>query len=95
MRKYNHRITGLITGMLAPMVILFGINTFNYPNFGFIDFLRDSWEFHTLTNWLKIAVLFNLVFFFFFMNINMLRAAQGVVFATIVYGLIIVYLTLT
>lgn len=95
MRKYNRRYIGIITGIIAPLVILYGINIYNFPTFSFVDFLENGWEFRTLTNWLKIAVLFNLVFFFFFMNLNLLRAAQGIVFATITYGLVIVYLTLS
>lgn len=95
MRKFNKRYTGIITGLIAPMIILYGINIYNFPNFGFLEFLQNGWEFRTLTNWLKIAVLFNLVFFLFFMNLNLLKAAQGIVFATITYGLVIVYLTLS
>lgn len=89
----NNRILGLTIALLAPIVILYGINVYNFPSIGFDTFLSNAWNFRTLTNWLKIAVLFNLVFFMLFINLNKLKSAQGIVFGTIIYGLLIVYLT--
>lgn len=89
----NNIVLGMVIGILAPMVILLGMNVFKFSELNFIDFLVNAYKQRIITPWLKIAVLFNLVFFFLALNNNRYRVAQGVVFSTILYGIFIIYLS--
>ena len=92
--KADRRWLGFILGLLAPVIGLFGINQFQFPQLSFIEFIRNANEFQTLGTWLKPSILLNLLVFFLFLNQNRIKGAQGVVFATIVYAAYIAYLTL-
>lgn len=86
-------ILGIVIGFLAPQLILFGVKVYEFPDMSFILFLRTGFSTGVISPWLKIATLFNLAPFFLLLNANRMRSAQGVLLATIVYGLIIAYLT--
>ena len=90
---WNNRITGIFFGLLGPLVILFGLNVYSFPELSFIGFIKNCLALNTLAFWLKPALLINLAIFFLAMNSNKLRTGQGVVFATIAYGFLIIYLS--
>ncbi len=93
-RKFDNRLLGLLIGLLGPLIILFGINIYEFSNLSFWLFLKTGFSTGTIAPWIKIAALFNLAPFFLFVNSNRLRTGQGIVFATILLGVIIVYFTL-
>ena len=93
MKNWDHRIIGLSLGMLGPVLILYGVNVFKFPYLSFIEFIANTYEIKMLATWLKPAVLFNLAIFMLFINLHKNKSAQGVVFATIIYGVLIAYLT--
>lgn len=93
-RKYDTRLIGFLIGVLGPLTILFGIQVFKFPHMSFLTFLKTGFLTGTISPWLKLAALFNLAPFFLFINVNRLRTCQGIVFATILCGLFIVYFTL-
>jgi len=90
----NTRILGFIIGLVTPLVILYGVNIYNFPNLTFSTFLKTGFQTALLSPYLKIGALFNLAPFFLFININKLKTCQGIVFATIFIGCFIVYFTL-
>jgi hypothetical protein len=92
--KYNNRILGFVIGVLAPLIILYGVNIYNFPHLTFSTFLITGFKTALLSPYLKIGALFNLAPFFLFINMNRLKTCQGIVFATIFIGLFIVYFTL-
>ncbi len=92
-KRLNHRLLGLAFGLIGPVVILFGINVFSFPSLDFGTFLKNAYEIQMMSTWLKPAVLFNLAPFMLFINLERYRTAQGIVFATIIYGLVIAYFT--
>jgi len=94
MDKLNNRYLGFLIGILAPTVILFGVNVFNFPSVPFTSFIKTGFETASISPYMKIGALFNLAPFFLFVNMNRLRTCQGIVFATIFIGLFIVYFTL-
>lgn len=85
---------GFLVGLIGPLIILFGINVYQFPDIGFITFLKTGFVTATLAPWLKLAALFNLAPFFLFINTNRLKTAQGIIFSTFIYGFVIVYFTL-
>ncbi|MDC0104604.1 MAG: hypothetical protein ACJAR8_001352 [Bacteroidia bacterium] len=93
-RSYNSILIGLLIGILGPLTILFGVQVFEFPHMSFWTFIRVGFATGTLSPWLKLATLFNLAPFFIFVNSNRLQTGRGIVFATILSGLVIVYFTL-
>ena len=93
LKQLNHRLLGLGIGLIGPVLILFGINVYSFPNLSFGAFLQNAYEIQMMSTWLKPAVLFNLAPFMLFINLERYRTAQGIVFGTIVYGLFIAYFT--
>jgi hypothetical protein len=92
--KTNHILLGIILGILLPILILWFVKLYHFPHLSFALFVRTGFSTGTLSPWLKIATLFNLIPFFGFVNKNKLKTGQGVVLSTIIYGLVIVYFTL-
>jgi tetrahydromethanopterin S-methyltransferase subunit F len=90
--KWDNRWVGLAIGMFFPCLIIYGVNIYNFPDLTFSEFLTQNIKFRTLGTWLKPAVIFNLAPFMLFINTYRMKIAQGVVFATIFYAVIIVYL---
>ena len=90
--KWDNRWVGLVFGLFFPVLILYGVNINNFPDLSFSEFLKQNIEFRTIGTWLRPAVLFNLAPFMLFMNTQRMKIAQGVVFATIFFAMIIVYL---
>ncbi|MFY0643593.1 MAG: hypothetical protein JXR19_03935 [Bacteroidia bacterium] len=93
MKKWDHRLIGLSLGIVGPILILYGVNVYQFPHMSFFEFIGNGYNIKMLSTWLKPAVLFNLAIFMLFINLYKNRSAQGVVFATIIYGLLIAYLT--
>lgn len=93
MNKWDNRWLGLGLGILGPLLILFGIQVFSYPEMTFPDFFMHSLEAKTMASWLKPAVLFNLAPFMLFINIHRMRIAQGIVFATMALAAVVAVLT--
>ena len=92
--RYDKRWIGFIIGVLCPILILYGVKSFDSPHTPFLSFLKTGFEFGSLSPILKLAALFNLAPFFYFINDNKMRVCQGIVFATILCGLFIIYFTL-
>ena len=92
MSRGNNRWIGLVIGVILPIIGVFGINQFQFPQLSFSEFLEHGWEVKAIGTWLRVAVLLNLLPFLFFMNTNKLRSAQGVFFGTIVHAAIVVYI---
>ncbi len=93
--KYNHRGLGFAIGFIAPLIILLGFNVYKFPDLSFYWFIKSGAARGTISPFLQLATLFNLAPFYLFVNKNMLRACQGIIFATIIYGSIIIYFVLT
>jgi len=92
--KNNQLLIGLILGILLPILNLWFVKLYHFPHLSFTLFIRTGFSTGTLSPWLKIATLFNLIPFFGFVNKNKLKTGRGVVLATLIYGLVIVYFTL-
>ncbi|MDA8930524.1 hypothetical protein N9J07_03975 [Bacteroidia bacterium] len=93
-QKWDTIPVGLIIGTICPLIILFGMQVYHFPKMSFSLFLRTGFETGSLNPYLKLATMFNLAPFFMLININRYRTCQGIVFATILSGLFIVYFTL-
>jgi len=94
-RKFDYRLLGIAVGFITTLIILYGVNVFNFKHLSYGLFLKTGFYTGTINPFLQIASLFNLAPFFLFINQNKLKTAQGVVLATIVNGIIIAYFVMT
>ncbi len=84
---------GIITGLAAPVITLFIIWLFRDSN-SFGEFLVQMQSINMLAKLLSLCAIPNLLFFFIFIWLNKLYSSKGVLFATILYGLLIIVLKL-
>ncbi len=88
--KRDHLLTGLIPGLIMPMLIGIGYYFYTFgigSSENYLDvFMREE----MLSPLLAIGCFFNLVIFFVMLRKYMERSAQGVVMATILYGVWII-----
>lgn len=85
MKNIHKVFIGVFLGIIAPMLVYPLVYKYYVPGqeFGKFPF------FFNVT--LKISVLINLALFFLFLNLNKNKSAQGVLGATILYALFILY----
>ena len=61
MSRGNNRWIGLVIGVILPIIGVFGINQFQFPQLSFSEFLEHGWEVKAIGTWLRVAVLLNLL----------------------------------
>ena len=92
MIKKDSRLTGLISGLLAPFVGLYIYYLISFHYMSLRSFINRITELQLLSGVISLSLIANLVLFFFFLRTRADRSAYGVIGATFLYGLIIVYL---
>lgn len=92
MNKFNHIWVGLVAGLIAPIVFLLLVWMYAETNLGFFPFMQYMFEMRLLGNFTKLALLLNLALFILFMQRNKLNFCKGILFATVLWGLFIVYM---
>ncbi|MCP4121045.1 MAG: hypothetical protein GY751_04770 [Bacteroidetes bacterium] len=95
--KLDHPVIGVIIGMVAP---LFGCFIYYFVQSAemhglevstYMEMLKDNKILSMILSW---SLLVNLLFFSLFNRFDKVRLAQGIVWATILYGVLIIYLKL-
>ena len=92
MKKTNNRWLGFAIGVLLPIIGVFGINQYQFPQLDFEEFLHYGWKIKSIGTWLRVAALLNILPFMLFVNNQRLKTAQGVFFGTLVHAALIVYI---
>ena len=92
MIKKDSRLTGFISGLLAPFVGLYIYYLISFHYMSLRSFVNRITELQLLAGVISLSLLANLVLFFFFLRAKADRSAYGVIGATFIYGMIIVYL---
>jgi len=88
----DSRLTGFITGLLAPFIGLYIYYLISFHYMSLRSFINRITELQLLAGVMSLSLIANLVLFFFFLRTKADRSAYGVIGATFLYGLIIVYL---
>ena len=89
--RFNTIATGLIPGILLPVLSLLGIWLIKY-NGGFFEFLVQFQQLKMLPKLLSLASIPNLILFFLFIWTNRMFSARGVIFATLVIAFVMLVL---
>ena len=88
----NKIYVGLIAGLIGPWIgffIFYLITSFDQSLSQFVEVVTLSSD--TNSGVISICSIFNLGIFFLALNRNYVRAAQGVIFATLVFAAVVVY----
>jgi len=92
-QRFNSILLGMISGIAAPFLTLVVVWMLR-EEVGFGSFLSQMQSIGMLSKLLSLCVLPNLLFFFVFVWLNKLYSSRGILFATIIYGLLMVILKL-
>ena len=86
---YNTEKTGIITGLLVPLIVIIGF--YKYRGAESIGaFFEKIVSVGIFSELLSLCVVPNLLLFFIFMWTNRLKSARGVIGATFIYALIVI-----
>lgn len=85
----NNLWLGITSGMLLPIISLVIFYLSTYKNLGFIEYIKQLVSMNVVTQLVSLCVVPNLLLFFIFIWTNKLYSARGVLFATIIYTIIV------
>jgi len=91
--QFNSVALGLFTGLVAPVLTLLIVWALR-ESVSFFEFISQMQTIHMLAKLLSLCAIPNLLFFFIYIWLNKLFSSRGVLFATIMYGLVIIILKL-
>ncbi len=92
--KYDSLISGIISGLLFPLLVGLGIYVFTAHGKGPVAYIEKIMEANIVTHAISICVFPNVLIFLLFLRYDMLRAARGVLGMTILYAAIVFALKL-
>lgn len=87
-KKYDKISTGLILGLVLPLLIFFGIYWIRYEQIPVEEYLRQLWQLKITFKILSLCGFINLLVFFWFYRKKMDMAARGIIMATFMYALL-------
>lgn len=90
-KRFNTIATGLIPGILLPVLSMLGFWLVKYKG-GFFEFLSQFQLLGMLPKVLSLATIPNLILFFLFIWSNRMFSARGVIFATLVIAFVMLVL---
>lgn len=91
--KCNKLIVGIIIGLLLPMLMSLIMYFSLYKgDLSFFAFLEELLRIGSIGKLLSISVLPNLIVFFIAINKERLLAARGIVTATLVYAIVVLFI---
>jgi hypothetical protein len=94
--KYkNHMATGIVLGLIFPLLAFWIYTVFNKPPRTFFESLAYYKLGGVLSHAISLSVIANLIPFFAFLNTKRDRSAQGVIGGSFVYVFIVLILLLT
>lgn len=91
-KKYNRFWFGLTLGLLVPFLFLVIYWLWSYKMMSLVRFIQFLLSGKVLAPVISLCVTPNLGLFFLSLNREYYKTARGVIFSTILYGLLIVFL---
>jgi len=81
--------TGLLVGLLLPLIIFLFVYLVRAPEISFSEYLKGLWRVHALIKIGSLCVFANLAAFWGFLKMKHERAARGVLGATLLYAFVV------
>lgn len=92
-KKWNNYWLGFGLGLIVPCLFLIGYWLYSYSFMPLIPmFILYLLKGKVLAPVISLCVIPNLAIFYLFLNAEKFRSSRGAVFATILYGFLIMYL---
>lgn len=88
-QRYNNMLTGIISGILIPVIAFFIFFLLTRNGLTLDLFIRRMIEVDKVTEVMSISVFANIVIFLLFNRFDMLRASKGVLGITIVWAFLV------
>jgi hypothetical protein len=85
-RKLDTMLTGLLGGLLVPLLVFAAYFSIRDPQLGLGMIVMRLVDSGVITYYMSLCAIANLLLFFLFLKINADRAARGVLGATIIYA---------
>lgn len=92
MIRKNSKLTGFVSGIIAPFLGFYIYYLISFHQMTLRAFIERITEFGLLASVISLSLIANLILFFWFLRIKADNSAFGVIGATFIYGMIIVYL---
>ncbi len=93
MEKLNKFWIGILSGMLVPLIFIFIFIQLRYQgDMSFSAVIKQLYVVNGITAMLAVAVMPNLLAFYFFLNRELWKAGKGIIFSVMLYGLAVLYL---
>jgi hypothetical protein len=87
--KYDNLLSGIISGVIFPVIVGLIVFTFTAHGKSIISYLERISYANIVTHAITLCVFPNVFIFLLFNRFDMLRAARGVLAATIVWAIIV------
>lgn len=94
MKRKNSLFTGIVCGLIAPVVVFVVYFSIHDPLLNLIDVVRRLNASGVISYYLSLSAIANLALFFLFLKFNAEKSARGVLGATIIYAFIVLILKL-
>ncbi len=85
-------LTGVVAGILAPMITMAIIYMVSFNALNFSDYLNYLFKIQVLSKLISLCAVPNLAVFFIFMKLDWLNPAKGVILSTLLFGFLIIAL---
>ena len=89
--ELNSQKTGLIAGIVLPLISFVLFYLFRYREIPFFEFIRHIHSREILSPLLSLNILPNLILFYLFIRKDYLFSARGVVLATLLFAVIVLF----
>ncbi len=87
--KYDKLITGIVSGLVLPLIIAFFVFLFAKGNPGLNEWLNKIANAGVRTHIITLCVFPNVLIFLLFNHFDMLRASRGVLGVTIFWAVVV------
>lgn len=91
MERFDKFLAGFICGLIGPFVGLIIYWQLNFRLMTLTGFLETVTKPSSIAPLISLCLLGNLIFFYLFLNREMMHATRGVIGATLLYGLVMIY----
>ena len=95
LRKYDRLWLGLVLGIITPVLVMFVYYKINFFYIRVDTFLYEAFMKSIFLPLLSLCVIGNLLVFFIFLQTDRYYSSRGVVFATLLYAILIFILKFT
>jgi hypothetical protein len=87
--RFNNAVTGVISGLVLPMLAFLVFFLFTRHGVSFEQYFRQMEAADNVTEIMSVAVFTNIIIFLAFNRLDMLRASKGVLGITIAWAFVV------